>query len=256
MSRWARSIYSATLNQKQTNMTTRTVDEKIVFAFLEKQKKAVLLDYLRAAFEEMNARQRRVVFAGAVRRPSTSCVDGGRLRKEIDEFRRDSLAGNYYAPFNVNSKNFMEVPEETHEWCDRFARLVAEVCKLTANGEHAQAVTCFAPLYELLDALDFGKEIIFADEAGSWMIPADEKKWLKAYLTSLAATATPEGFTAVALPMIARDSSQSFASRAYASACAAANPQQKAQLQADVKRQKIRTARDVLTPGRRGISKS
>jgi hypothetical protein len=224
-------------------METSTLDEQIVFAFLAKQKKSVLLDYLRAAFGDMNARQRRAVFAGAVRGPATSAIDGGRLRKEIDEFHRDSVAGGYYAPFNINSKNFMDVPEETDEWCDRFARLVADASKLTASGQHAQAVACFAPLYKLLVALDRGEEIIFAEEAGSWMIPAEEKQWLKAYLTSLAATTTPEAFTAIALPMIARDSHQSFASRAYASARSAANPQQKAQLQAEVKRQKIRTER-------------
>ena len=82
------------------------------------------------------------------------------------------------------------------------------------RGEHAQAVSCFAMLYELLEALESGEEIIFAEEAGSWMIPTDHKAWLKAYLTSLAATTTPETFAAAALPMIERDSGHSFADRA------------------------------------------
>jgi hypothetical protein len=45
---------------------------------------------------------------------------------------------------------------------------------------------------EVLEAMESGDEIIFAEEAGCWMIPTDEKAWLRAYLTSLAATATPE----------------------------------------------------------------
>jgi hypothetical protein len=63
------------------------VDEQEVFAFLEKQRKAVLLDFLRAAFEEMTAKQRRAVFAHAVRRSVKSAVNAEQLREEIDQFR-------------------------------------------------------------------------------------------------------------------------------------------------------------------------
>jgi len=218
------------------------VDEQAVFAQLKKQKKAVLLDYLKAAFQEMNPQQRRAVFADVLQQPAKKTVDGDQLRQEIDEFRSDSLARRYYAPFNVNYKNFMERPEKTRQWCDLFARFVADASKLTVGNNHAQAVACFAILYEVLEALESGNEIIFAEEAGSWMIPAKEKDWLEAYLTSLAATATPEAFTAVALPMIKRDSFHSFASRVYLSATKVANPQQKTHLQVEVRRQKIRTA--------------
>src|SRR5207248_5852684 len=132
---------------------TTSVDEQEIFAYLQKQKKAVLLDYLRAAFDVMTAKQCHDVFADAIRPPAKATVDGERLRQEIDQFRRDSLARKYYAPFNVNSKNFMDVPEETEEWCDRFARFVADVSRLTAQGKHEHAVACFAMLYELLEAV-------------------------------------------------------------------------------------------------------
>src|SRR5437870_13709380 len=102
----------------------------------------------------MDARQRRAVFADAARPQGTTAVDGRRLQEEIEEFRRESLARKYYAPFNVNSKNYMDVPEETEEWCARFAGFVAEASKLTDSGEHAHAVACFASLYELLEAVD------------------------------------------------------------------------------------------------------
>ena len=217
------------------------MDDQQVFAYLKKQKKDVLLDYLHAAFDIMNTKQRRAVFADAARPQVKKVVDGPQLREEIEQFRRDSLARKYYAPFNVNSKNFMDVPEETREWCDRFAGLVGEASRLTDSGEHAQAVGCFALLYELLEALESGEEIIFAEEAGSWMIPTDEKTWLKAYLTSLAATTTPEQFTAVALPMIERDSWHSFAGRVHTAALKVANLQQKKHLQEEVQRRKIRT---------------
>jgi hypothetical protein len=217
------------------------VNEQEVFAYLQKQKKAVLLDYLRDAFRQMTAEQRRAVFADAVRKPLKAKIDADELREEIEQFRSDSLARYYYAPFNVNSKNFMHIPEKTHEWCDLFARFIAEASLLTARGDHAQAVACFAMLSELVEALDSGREIIFAEEAGSWMIPTDKKAWQKAYLTSLAATATPEAFTAAALPLLKRDSYQSFSGQVYPTALEVANPQQKAHLQAEVQRQKIRT---------------
>jgi hypothetical protein len=227
----------------RTARRTTDVDEQEVFAYLQKQKKAVLLDHLRDAFGQMTAKQRRAVFAGCVLTSAKATVDGDQLRQEIDQFRRDSLAQKYYAPFNVNSKNYMDVPEETEQLCDRFAQFVADVCKLTARGKHAQAVSCFALLYELLEAVDSGEEIIFAEEAGSWMIPTDEKAWLQTYLTSLAATATAEQFTVAAVPMIERDSHQSFASQVGATALKVAHPEQKAHLQAELRRRKIATSR-------------
>src|SRR5205814_2942862 len=132
--------------------------------------------------------------------------------------RDESLAGRYYAPFAINSKNFTHVPEETEEWCDRCARLLEEAMLLTAQGDHADAVRCFAGLAALIEAVDCGEEIIFAEEAGSWMIGVDRAKWLKAYLTSLAATTSPADFTAAAVPLIERDSYHSFSGQAYASA--------------------------------------
>jgi hypothetical protein len=217
------------------------VDEQEVFAYLQKQKKTVLLDYLRAAFAEMDAEQRQAVFADTIPQPPKAAVDGDRLRQEIDQFRRDSLDRKYYAPFPMNSKNWREIPEKTRQWCARFARFAEDASDLTARGEHAQAVSCFAMLCEVLDAMESGDEIIFAEEAGSWLIPTDEKVWMKAYLTSLAATTAPEAFTAAILPLIERDSLHSFASRVYPTALAVADPQQKAHLKAEVQRRQIRT---------------
>ncbi len=115
--------------------------------------------------------------------------------------------------------------------------------QLTAQGDHLHAVACFGILYELIDAMESGKEIVFGDEIGSWMTPGDEKQYVAAYMTSLAATATPEEFTTEALPLIRRDSWQSFAIQAYASAIRAAAETQRARLEAKVQRQKIWTGR-------------
>jgi hypothetical protein len=93
-----------------------------------------------------------------------------------------------------------------------------------------------------MDTMERGEEIVFADEYGSWMVPGDEKAFVQAYVTSLAAVETPNGFTMAALPLIQRDSYQSFATRAYTLAMRAANKQQSAALKAELKRQNIRTS--------------
>jgi hypothetical protein len=102
-------------------------------------------------------------------------------------------------------------------------------------------VACFGILYELIDAMESGEEIVFADEIGSWMIPGDRKEYIAAYMTSLAATMGPEEFTEAALPLIRRDSRQSLSARAYKSALSAADEEQRARLAAEVQRQEIRT---------------
>ena len=70
------------------------------------------------------------------------------------------------------------------------------------------------------------------------------KEYIAAYMTSLAATATPEEFTAAALPLIRRDSWRSFTTQAYGSAIRVATEAQRAYLEAEIQRQKIRTGRE------------
>jgi hypothetical protein len=68
----------------------KTVDEQEVFAYLKKQKKGVLLDYLREAFREMTAKQRRAVFGDALRQSPARVVKRDLLRAALPFLRRDS----------------------------------------------------------------------------------------------------------------------------------------------------------------------
>ena len=168
-------------------------------------------------------------------------MDGELLLKEVEAFRRQSLAKAFYAPFDINSKNFMHVPEETREWFNQLGDLLQDSCRLSAQGDHQHAAACFAVLCELIEAMEQGDEIVFADELGSWMIPMEGKIWLAAYMTSLAAVSTPEEFTVRAIPLIRRDSYQSFSGKAFQSGRKAADKAQKTHLDAEIKRHKIRT---------------
>jgi hypothetical protein len=152
----------------------------------------VLLNYLESAYRGMNDRQRRTVFAGAVLKPKKEPrVDAARVLRDVRHFHSDSVAGVYYAPFMIDSKNFRDRPVETEDWCDRFTRFARKAIALTAAGRHTEAVECHRLLDDLRKRLDNGEEVIFADEVGSWMISTGEKEWRAAYRTSREAVSKP-----------------------------------------------------------------
>ena len=217
------------------------VDKTQLFESLSTQDVPFLLDLLSKAYDQMSLDQRRRVFGNLVKKPPPEPVDGEVLLGEVENFRRESLAGAYYEPFDVNSKNWTYIPEETREWFERLGDLLNASCRLTAQGDHLHAVACFGILYELIGTMERGEEVVFGDEIGSWMIPGDEKQYVASYVTSLAATATPEEFTAAALPLVQRDRWQSFATQAYPAAIQAANEAQRTHLEAEIKRQNVPT---------------
>ncbi len=217
------------------------MNKKQLFAFFQEQDRPGLLGFLDAAYEEMSTRQREAVFGPAVRKAKPLHVDGPSLLKQVQQFQREALAGKYYAPFDINSKNFMHVPEQTNAWFERLGDLLTDSARLSGQGDHTHAVACFQILYELVEAMCSGEEIVFADEYGTWMIPIDEKKTIAAYLASLAATSTPEQYAAAVVPLIRRDSYESFSKKTYAAAIRAAGTAQKAHLKAEVARQGVPT---------------
>lgn len=176
-------------------------------------------------------------------KPSHPPRVGKALLKKVGQFHTDSLAGRYYAPFPMNSKNWRHIPEETKEWTERATQLLEACCQLSAQGAHSEAVTGFERLYELLEAIDRGAEIIFAEEVGSWMIPMDEPKIIKAYMTSLAAVASAEKFTEVTGRLLRRDRLQSWSLKVFSTARQVATPEQKNYLRQEIEKQKIKTGK-------------
>jgi hypothetical protein len=207
---------------------------------LSKRSPAELLELLGAAYEVLDQRQRGNVFGQHLQaETSPAAGDGQRLLREIRRFHRASRAGEYYAPFMWDSKTYRNVPPETEAWFDEMGKFLLVSTQLAQQGQPAGAVACFRLLYELIEALEDGDEIVFAHELGSWMIPVDERKCIAAYLRALAAIASPEEYAAVAVPLIKRDSHNSFADRVYAVAMRAANKAQKTYLAAELERQRI-----------------
>lgn len=189
------------------------MDQTRLFKHLSKQKFSDVLELLQSAFDAMDTKQRRSVFGEIFDLMPRPAIGGERLLKEIRKFHSDSLAGKYYAPFNINSKNFMHIPEETEAWFERLGELLQSSTIISEQGDHATAAQCFRLLYELILKMEEGEEIVFADELGSWMIPGDEKKFVKAYLKSLSLTSSTEEFAKATLPLLRRDSYSSFSKK-------------------------------------------
>jgi len=57
----------------------------------------------------MDHDQRWSVFGKMEEAIPPSPVNGKTLLAEIEQFQRNSLADAYYAPFNINSKNFLHI---------------------------------------------------------------------------------------------------------------------------------------------------
>src|SRR5713101_3972986 len=212
------------------------MDEQRLFTFLQQQEPAALLEVLQRAYHAMTTKQRQAVFGALGQQLSQGPVDGEQLSQAIDTFSQASVNGAYYAPFPINSHNFSDIPEETDAWFAQLGDFLAQSTTLADQGQPQHACTCFGLLYELIEQMERGEEIVFAEETGSWMIPGDERVYLRAYIRALADTATPEAFAEAVIPLLRRDSYASFAHKVYATALRVANRQQKAQLKAAITR--------------------
>lgn len=118
------------------------------------------------------------------------------ILEDVEAFRDDSLAGLYYEAFNVNSRNFMEMSQETTNWIDHFERLINRCITQCRDGEYVQTQKAFKILFNLLDEIDTGSDtiIFFADEAGSWQVGVEWEEVLPCYFTALANVAKPKHF--------------------------------------------------------------
>jgi len=217
------------------------MDGERLFKFLKKQKKNDLLEFLQSAFNYMDTEQRRSVFGKFYNQIEPGRINGKKLLQKIQKFEQDSFAGEYYAPFEINSKNFSEIPQETEMWFEELNELLSSSTQLSKQGDHAVAIECFSILYDLIFDMDSGEEIVFADEYGSWMIPGDEKEYIRAYITSLAKIKSPEDFSDLVIPLIRRDSYESFVNKVYNFAIKVATDEQKSYLNKAIKSQEIKT---------------
>lgn len=124
----------------------------------------------------------------------------------------------------------MQVPEETEQWFEKLADLLTEATLLSIQGEHKNAIKSFDILFECIDEMSSGEEIIFADEYGMWMLPIMEENYIEAYINSAATLLSAEDYATHLLPLLRRDSYESLHNRVYEKAKHAANKSQQAEL--------------------------
>ena len=194
------------------------MNKEKLFEYLEAQDQTKLLELLNIAYDAIDTNQRHEVFGRIITEVPPSLVESKKLQTTIKEFYEKSLSGHYYAPFDINSKNFSDIPEETDAWFDEIGDYLEDCSKLSDQGDHEIAVQCFNLLHELIDKMEDGDEIVFADEYGTWMITGDGKRFVKSYLTSLSMISNPNEYAVGAIPLIKRDSYESFSNKVYSTA--------------------------------------
>lgn len=88
----------------------------------------------------------------------------------VKQFHAHSLAGKYYAPFDINSQNYNWVPPETDAWFSELSTWLDRSCELIEEGYQPFAKQCLDLLLELIRKMNNGNDIIFAHDYGDWMI--------------------------------------------------------------------------------------
>jgi len=192
-------------------MARKRIDWEVLEPALRKLKKEELLKVLRDAYQALPASGVVSVFSAYVDlitldllSPSRKSAAPHGLLEAVQSFHAESLAGQYYESFNVNSKNFMESSEGTELWISKCNQLFDKCVELSAQGHHAEVHSAMDLLFELLTQLDTDSDkiIFFADEAGSWQVGINDEKVLPVYFTSLAAVAEPEEYAARVMEVI------------------------------------------------------
>ena len=213
------------------------INKGVIFETLKKLKKSDLIEYLESSFDEMDDRQRRDVFIKLQNATLNKNIKPTELYSKVLEFYEKSLRGDYYAPFDINSKNFMDIPDETDEWFSELSYYLDETSKLVDKEEFKIANQCFDKLYDLIDEMGKG-EIVFADEYGTWMI-IPKRDYNNAYIISLSQTENEDIFAEKVLPLLKRDS-YSLRSKIYSKIRKAANSKQLRKVQREIELKGIR----------------
>ncbi len=127
------------------------MNEPQLFEHLKQQPTLAILELLQQAFRELSVEQRHRVFGSILKDAPALSVISEELLKRVKTFFADSLAGQYYAPFEINWKNCSHIPEETKDWFETLGDLMEESSKLTEQADHSVAVECFEMLYKLIE---------------------------------------------------------------------------------------------------------
>ncbi|MCB9298387.1 MAG: hypothetical protein H6573_00015 [Lewinellaceae bacterium] len=145
------------------------LDKHRILEQLATQDKEQLLAWLEAVLIAVDSFQLETLFGDFAREHFVRPLSPGQVLEAIHRFRQDSLAGKYYAPFEMNSKNYNYVPPQTEAWFDELSTWLGRACELAEDGEKEAALEGLSILIELIETMH-DKEIVFAHDASEWMI--------------------------------------------------------------------------------------
>jgi len=160
------------------------MEKNKVFHVLKSEEKKTLINLLYEVYDLLSATDAFRIFSQYYEKsiPKKSFIT--KTLSDINKFYDESYSGKYYAPFDMNSKNYSNIPEETELWFELLADYLMKSVKLNEMAEHGIAVQCFKKLYKLYDDMD--EEIVFAHELDGCMLQASHKDIMPKYIESLA----------------------------------------------------------------------
>lgn len=215
------------------------MDKNKIFTRIKKMKKSELISLLEIAFAESDKKQRKKIFGEIQEEIQSRGQTPKTLEKEVNKFYEDSINRKYYSPFNINSKNWTHIPFETEDWFSKIGKYLDRSSQLVKDKEYELANRCFEKLYKLIKKMEDGEEIVFADEYGTWMIQSSED-YDKAYIESLSKLENPEIFAEKVIPILKRDSFESFSSKIYSKVKKYGKVAQLKEVEKEIKLQNIR----------------
>ena len=116
------------------------MNKKRLFEYLKSKDSSMLLELLNLAYDAIDTNQRHDVFGKIILDIPPSPVNGKKLWTTIETFHKKSISGYYYASFDINSKNYSDIPEETDAWFDEIGDYLEACSSLTDQGDHEMAV--------------------------------------------------------------------------------------------------------------------
>ncbi|OHD19173.1 MAG: hypothetical protein A2086_14755 [Spirochaetes bacterium GWD1_27_9] len=168
------------------------MEKKLLIKILKKQKKDDLIKLLMTSFDNLSLSDQFQIFNEIYQKGLISKNNVNKIVNDIKIFYKESLSKEYYAPFDINSKNYMIIPEKTKIWCNKMADYYKKTIYLTNKCRHNLALECYDMLYYLEN--NMCEEIVFADELGSWMIPINQSEIMPKYVESISRVCKPEDF--------------------------------------------------------------
>lgn len=147
------------------------LDKQQIRTLILKSNPEELIQYIDACLEEMTDQQIDHVFGDLYYQEVIQKMAPQVVLKQIKIFLKDSLAGKYYAPFNMDSKNYNWIPPETEAWYTELATWLDRSCELVEQGHRKIAKECLDICFQLIDKQG-DDDTVFAHELGDWMIVA------------------------------------------------------------------------------------